>query len=265
MLDRFNRSIGYLRVSITDRCNLRCVYCMPEEGVELKKHRDILSFEAIARIVATAAGMGIGKIRLTGGEPLVRRGLVDLVGMLAKIHGVDELAMTTNGTLLAPVAKSLRKAGLHRINISLDTLDPEIYRGITRGGNIGAVFAGIDAAIEAGFPVKINMVRPPDGTTEDEANMRRYCDEKGIALQLIRQYSLTSGKEDDARFDRPSPCSECNRIRLLADGTLKPCLHSDSGIPVDMDDISGSLKKAILAKPARGSVCTDRDMVQIGG
>jgi GTP 3',8-cyclase len=265
MLDRFDRQISYLRISVTDRCNLRCVYCMPEEGIKLTTHEDILSFEDIAAIVTTAASIGISKIRLTGGEPLVRRGIVDLVSMLAVISGVSEVAMTTNGTLLQPLAKRLKAAGLRRINISLDTLDADSYRRITRGGNLADALAGIDAALSAELPVKINMVRPPDGTDEELARMREFCDVRGIKLQLIRQYSLSQDKKDDGVYDRPSPCSACNRVRLLADGTLKPCLHSDDEISLDMSDIEGSLVSAIQAKPARGTVCTGRDIIQIGG
>ena len=212
MLDLFDRKISYLRVSVTDRCNLRCVYCMPEEGIKQTAHKEILDFSDISSIVRSAASIGISKIRLTGGEPLVRRGIVDLVAMLADIDGVSEVAMTTNGTLLEPLAKPLREAGLHRINISLDTLDPEEYRSITRRGNIADAIAGIEAALAAELPVKINMVRPSDGTAEQLDEMREFCEARGIALQLIRQYSLTEDKTDNGVYDRPSPCSECNRI-----------------------------------------------------
>ena len=265
MLDRFDRQISYLRISVTDRCNLRCVYCMPEEGIKLTSHEDILSFEDIVAIVRTGAAMGISKIRLTGGEPLVRRGIVNLVSMLSGISGVNEVAMTTNGTLLRPLAEPLKAAGLRRINISLDTLDEDVYRRLTRGGEIADALAGIDAALAAGLPVKINMVRPPDGTEEELERMRRFCDANGITLQLIRQYALSQDKTDDNVYDRPSPCASCNRVRLLADGTLKPCLHSDDEIRLDMKDIEGSLVKAIQAKPARGTVCTGRNIIQIGG
>jgi len=134
MIDRFGRAITYLRVSVTDRCNLRCTYCMPPEGVRLLPHDRILSFEEITDVVATAAEMGVSKVRLTGGEPLVRRGIVDLVRMVARIDGISDLAMTTNGLLLGPMAADLRAAGLMRVNVSLDAIDPVRYAAITRGG-----------------------------------------------------------------------------------------------------------------------------------
>ena len=267
MLDKYSRRITYLRVSVTDRCNLRCVYCMPETGVVLKRHKDILSFEEIAEIVGVATTLGITKVRITGGEPLVRRGIVGLVGMLRKYKNLREIAMTTNATLLSPIAGDLKDAGLDRINISLDTLDADKYAHITRGARIADPLAGIDAALDAGLPVKINMVLSHEYSEPDDdvLKMRSFCESRGMVLQLIRQYSLTEPKVDAAHFDRPSPCSECNRLRLLADGKLKPCLHSNVEIPVRMDDIEGSLKEAIFGKPARGWVCTDRDMVRIGG
>jgi len=128
MLDRYNRRIHYLRISVTDLCNMRCVYCMPPEGVKLLSHEDILSFEEIEKVVRIAVSLGIDKVRLTGGEPLVRRDILKLVQMLAAIDGISDFAMTTNGTLLAAVAADLRKAGIMRLNISLDTLDPDRYR-----------------------------------------------------------------------------------------------------------------------------------------
>ncbi len=158
-LDQHGRSIDYLRISVTDRCNLRCIYCMPEEGVSWKPHDSMLSMEEIARFVRIAAGEGFKRIRLTGGEPLVRLGIVDLVKELHEIPGIESIAMTTNGVLLPQMAQSLRDAGLSRVNISLDTLDPEQFRYITRWGNIEDVLAGIDTALEVGFkPVKINAV-----------------------------------------------------------------------------------------------------------
>ena len=265
MFDSFDRSITCLRVSVTDKCNLRCRYCMPEEGVPLRGHTELLSFEKLTEAVRAAVGLGITKVRLTGGEPLVRRGIVELVHMLAGIEGLAELAMTTNGTLLPRFARELRAAGLHRLNISLDTLDPARYREITRGGNLADALAGVRAALDAGFPVKINMVVLEDTTEEEIAGMRRFAQGMGARVQLIRHYSLAREKADSSRFDRPASCAECNRIRLMADGMLKPCLHSDQEIPLDFSRPGESLREAILAKPARGGVCTNRAMTQIGG
>jgi len=157
--DHCGRTISYLRVSVTDRCNLRCVYCMPEEGVPCMRHEDILSYEEITRLVSVAADLGISQVRLTGGEPLVRKGITHLVRSIAQVPGIKGLAMTTNGTLLASLAQKLAEAGLQRINVSLDTLRPERFRAITRRGELSDVMAGIEAAHRAGLtPVKINTV-----------------------------------------------------------------------------------------------------------
>ena len=270
LLDPYGRRIRYLRVSVTDRCNHRCIYCMPEEGVPLKAHGDILSYEEIARIADGAAALGFDRVRLTGGEPLVRRRIEDLVSMLAAIEGLDEVSMTTNGSLLTgEKARLLKAAGLSRINISLDTLDPERFRAITRGGDIGAVLAGIDAALEADLrPVKINMIVFEETTRDDIERMRAFCNERGLVLQTIKQFSLYEREEDPANgvsCDRPQPCEMCDKLRLTADGYLKPCLFSDKEISVDLDHIELSLRKAVAAKPQKGTCCSNRLMCQIGG
>ncbi len=159
MFDRFNRKINYLRISVTDRCNLRCVYCMPENGVPLLKHEDILNFDEIVEFTKIAVSKGIDKVRITGGEPLVRNGIVDLISMISGIKGIKDLSMTTNGVFLDKYADDLIEAGLQRVNISLDTVDPEKYKQITRVGNVQKVFDGIKAAKKAGLkPIKINCV-----------------------------------------------------------------------------------------------------------
>jgi cyclic pyranopterin phosphate synthase len=159
LIDHHNRVINYLRISITDRCNLRCRYCMPKEGISLFGHTEILRYEEILRLARLAAQKGITKIRITGGEPLVRRGVVDLVAELARIKGIEDLSLTTNGILLANFSSALFQAGLRRVNVSMDSLDPEKYAEITRGGELSRVWAGIEAAQEAGLsPVKINVV-----------------------------------------------------------------------------------------------------------
>jgi cyclic pyranopterin phosphate synthase len=158
-LDAHNRPIQYLRVSVTDRCNLRCVYCMPEEGIPKLSHRDILRYEEIVRIVRVAVEMGFVHIRLTGGEPLVRKGILGLVGDLATIPGLDDLSMTTNGVLLSRYAQQLAEAGLRRVNISLDSLRPGRFRRITRLGRLEETLEGHRAALAAGLrPVKVNTV-----------------------------------------------------------------------------------------------------------
>lgn len=268
MLDSFKRNIEYIRISVTDRCNLRCRYCMPETGICLKSHSQIISFELIAQVVEVAITLGITKVRLTGGEPLVRKGFVTLVDKLARLPGLRELTMTTNGILLPRYAVELRAAGLDRINISLDTLDPVKYRTITRGGELTDVMAGIDSIRAAGFTkTKINMVLIP-GFNEDEVPLLQdFCRDKGLALQRIHHYQLRSIDSIDRARDaeRPKSCSQCNRIRLTADGMLKPCLFSEEEIPLDPDDIGGSLKAAILGKPEHGTANTSRDNWQIGG
>ena len=291
LYDSFNRRITYLRISVTDKCNLRCVYCMPPEGVPKRSHTDMLAHEQIRDIVRVGCSLGIEKIRLTGGEPLVKRGIVELVELLREVDPLLTIGMTTNGTLLAPLAGKLKEAGLSSVNVSMDTLDPDEYRRITRGGDLKKVVEGIDAAREAGFPVKVNAVTPeiPGPASDPVApeTLRRFCEERGITLQLINHFSLSQKKRDfpdsngssrngprpdlavgkpgPAILRRPPACSECNRLRLLARGVLKPCLHSNTEIPVDFTDIAGSLRAAAAAKPKRGSACTSRAMVEIGG
>jgi cyclic pyranopterin phosphate synthase len=158
LIDSYGRKINYLRLSVTDRCNLRCIYCMPAEGVCKVRHQDILRYEELMLLAETAVGIGIEKIRVTGGEPLVRNGILDFLGKLSKIPQLRQLVLTTNGMLLPEMADGLRKAGVQRLNISLDSLRPETFARITRCGELGRVLAGIRVAEEAGFPIKLNMV-----------------------------------------------------------------------------------------------------------
>lgn len=268
MFDQYNRQITYMRISVTDRCNLRCVYCMPAEGITLKSHAEILSYEAIMDIVKSAAGLGIIKIRITGGEPLVRKKIEFLIRSIKEIEGIKEVTMTTNGLLLAKKAKTLKDAGLDRINISLDTIQPGLFKQITRGGDISSVFRGIEAAKEAGFDnIKINTVVIKGINDSLTYEMREFCAKHGLKLQRINHYMLNGYKKESAsiHLERPLPCSSCNRIRLTADGMLKPCLLSDIEIPVNVDDIESSLIKAITHKPEKGKACTNRGNWQIGG
>jgi len=266
MFDRFNRSIDYLRISVTDKCNLRCTYCMPCDGVPQKPHSEILRFEQIVAIVQTAVSLGITKVRLTGGEPLVRRGIVDLVRRIGEVDGIEKLAMTTNGILLPRYAQELKDAGLSSVNISLDTLDTERYKTLTRGGDVARAIAGVDAAVAAGYaPIKVNTVVRDDTTQEELVALAAFCAERGVLLQRIREYSLSAQKQDAHQYERPPSCAACNRIRLTADGKLKSCLHSDDEIPVDFDDIEGSIRNAVLTKPKHGAACTNRPMISIGG
>jgi GTP 3',8-cyclase len=263
--DLFNREIYYLRISITDKCNLRCTYCMPDGEVPRKKHSDFLSLEEITRIVQVAVSMGIRKVRLTGGEPLIKRGITDLIKMLNAIPGLEHLAMTSNGVLLSNMAAELKAAGLDSMNISLDTLDPEKYRSITRVGNLKETLAGIETARKLEFPIKINSVVMDDTSDKEITALAEFCRLNGFRHQLINHYSLSADKKDNYTFDRPPRCSACNRIRLLADGKMKPCLHSDQEIPVNMDNIAESIRTTILMKPERGGICSNRSMIEIGG
>jgi len=168
LIDRYNRHINYLRISVTDRCNLRCVYCMPKEGMSQIGHDDVFRYEEILRVTKIAAKKGISKIRITGGEPLVRKNIVGFIADINRIRGIEDISITTNGVLLKNYAAALKDAGIHRVNISLDSLDKDKYRKITRIGNIDDVFQGITAARLNGFnPIKINFV-PLKGINDDE-------------------------------------------------------------------------------------------------
>lgn len=265
MLDSYGRRVHYLRVSLTDRCNMRCVYCMPEAGVPFIPHERILSLEKIARIVEAASRLGFDKIRLTGGEPLVRKGVLELVSMIRALPGVATLAMTTNGTLLAPVAAELARRGMDSVNVSLDTLDPVRYAELTRGGRLVEAVDGIRAALKAGLPVKINVVVGTDGGGHDLDAIRAFALAEGCGLQTIRQYRLDVEKFDDEGFDRPLPCSLCDRIRLSATGELRPCLHGDAAVPVDFGDIEASIRTCVGLKPPCGSHTSSHLVSAIGG
>jgi GTP 3',8-cyclase len=268
--DSLNRPITYLRVSVTDRCNFRCIYCVPAEGVALKPQMEILSFEQIAEVAKVAARLGFSKIRLTGGEPLVRKGIEHLVSMISDIGGYSEICMTTNGSLLTPaLAQDLKSAGLNRINISLDTLDTARFNALTRGGDVNKVCAGIGAALAAGLsPVKINMVLFDDTTPAEIDSMERFCNGRGLILQTIRRFSLhdrTFSEGCGFESGRPPRCESCSRLRLTADGKFKSCLFSDDEVPVNFNDIESGIREAVAGKPARGSACESRIMSQIGG
>ena len=264
MLDSYGREIRYLRISVTDRCNLRCVYCMPPEGVVSIPHEKVLSYERMAEVAAAAARLGFDKVRLTGGEPLVRKGVGQLVSLIAAIPGIREIAMTTNGTLLAPLARDLARRGLKSVNVSIDTVDPGRFAELTRGGRLQDAFDGALAAVEAGLRVKINGV-VMEGHEADLEAVAAWAATNGMGFQSIARYRLDQEKRDGGSYDRPPPCGRCDRLRLLVDGTLRPCLHGSGGVPVDFDDIEGSIRRAVLAKPPRGSSCDDLTVAQIGG
>jgi len=216
--DSFSRPIEYLRISVTDRCNLRCVYCMPEDGVPQLAHGDILSYEEIARLARVTAGLGVSKVRLTGGEPLARKGVEQLVALVAAIPGLDDLSMTTNGTLLAGAAEKLARAGLRRVNVSLDTLRPERFRAMTRRGRLGDVLAGVAAAERAGLtPIKINVV-VIRGLNDDEVlDFARRTVEDGWNVRFIEVMPL--GPDPMWAHDGYVPSAE---IRQRIEATFGP-------------------------------------------
>lgn len=328
-LDRYGRPISYLRVSVTDRCNLRCAYCMPPEGVPWRPHSEILRYEEIATVVRAAAELGITKVRLTGGEPLVRPGVVELVRMLAAVPGVDDLSMTTNGTLLSRHAGPLAAAGLHRVNISLDTLRPDRYRTITRCGELVDALAGIRSAYEADLtPVKINVVAIAGVNDDEIADFARKTTVDGWHVRFIELMPVGEGgatnsdwshqvvtaaqirTEIEARFGALEPvkpaigggparyyriagaqgtvgfitpisehfCVRCNRLRLTADGQLRPCLLCDDELDLrnllrqgaDAEEIRSLLVEAIERKPMSHDLDghvhpANRVMSEIGG
>ena len=293
MRDRFGREITYLRLSVTDLCNLRCLYCMPEEGIPKKDHAAMLTEDEMIRAVEAAASLGITKLRITGGEPLVKKNIFSICSRAAAVPGIREVCLTTNGIRLPELAVPLREAGVKRLNISLDTLDPEKYTRITRCGKLADALAGIRAALEAGYDkIKLNAVLI-GGFNDDEigalaALTLRYpldmrfielmpMGENGFGKEAYLPYTAVldrlpelepTGEEGGAAklYRLPgglgnvgliSPigahfCGSCNRLRLTADGKLKPCLHSPAEYPIkglDREGMAGVMKEAILGKP----------------
>lgn len=230
MHDAYQREINYLRVSVTDRCNLRCVYCMPPEGVQFAPHEDILRFEEIVTIIRAAAHIGVRKIRLTGGEPLVRKDLESLVRCISKISGIDDITLTTNGLLLPSQAGVLKEAGLKRVNISLDTLMADRYREITRGGDLSRAWEGIMSALDAGLhPVKINTV-VIRGFNEDEVvSMARLTLNRPLHVRFIELMPIGSSNSwTVGRFVSAEKIKSVINSRL---GQLLPTEQPEGGGP----------------------------------
>ena len=320
MLDGQGREINYLRISITDLCNLRCRYCTPEDGIKKRCHSEILTLEEIEEVVKASTKLGINKVRLTGGEPLVRKGIVELVRKISDIKGINEIALTTNGTLLKELAKPLKEAGLKRVNISIDTLKEDRYEYITRGGKLSDVLEGIEAAKEAGlYPLKFNVVLVKgfnDDEIEDFVNLTidNEIDIRFIELMPIGENGemskehfisnnvvldknpslmpvVSSDKSAPAKYYKLDGakgkiglinpisshfCSNCNRLRLTADGKIKPCLHSNEEIDIrttlrENKDLLSVISKAVKIKPKEHHINEedytpiDREMFQIGG
>jgi len=271
LIDEFNRKITYLRISVTDRCNQRCAYCSPDEKFIKIPKENILSLEEIYAFSEIAVSLGITKIRLTGGEPLLRKNLIYLVELLSSIQNVMDLAMTTNGVLLKQFAGQLKTAGLNRINISLDTLIPEKYYLITRENRLHEVLEGINAAQEANFDsVKINCVIIP-GVNEDEIeDLQRFCANLGLDLQFINMMDLRQKVPIPIQLEniatRPPQCEGCNKLRLSCDGKLFPCLYSTIGVPIkEKRFYKEALIKAVRLKPFSGKKSSFDTMAEIGG
>lgn len=266
MYDRYNRNISYLRISVTDRCNLRCIYCMPEQGIQLVHHKDILTFDEIRDFTRVAVEGGVTKVRITGGEPLVRKGITTLVRMLAEIKEITDLSMTTNGILLREFAAELKEAGLQRINISLDTVDPEKFSEITRNGNVNNVFEGIKAARAAGLsPIKINCVIRHSREEDEAKAVTRFCMENGLEIRYISQMDLVKGHFSEVDGGTGGNCSICNRLRLTANGKLKPCLFSNIEYDIRQLGYERAIQMALEAKPECGSVNETGSFYNIGG
>ena len=266
MYDRYNRHINYLRISVTDRCNLRCRYCMPEEGVTLMDHRDILSFEEITEVVKVAVSLGVDKFRITGGEPLVRKDIVTLVSMIAAIEGVKDLSMTTNGILLEQLALPLKEAGLKRVNISLDTTNEEKFKEITRGGDINRVLKGIEAAKRAGLePIKINCVVYKSSNEGDAKQVKEFCRLNKLQVRFIHQMNLETGEFSVVEGGEGGNCHLCNRLRLTANGMVKPCLFDEDEFSVRELGAEKALLTALNIKPLNGCLNTKGSFYNIGG
>lgn len=266
MFDKYNRKINYLRISVTDRCNLRCNYCMPEEGIQLLKHEDILSFDEIIEVVHEAVLSGINKVRITGGEPLVRKNIIHLVKQIGAIEGITDLAMTTNGLLLSKYATELSKAGLKRVNISLDTINSEKYREITRIGSVEKVISGIQAAKDAGLnPIKINCVVKESENEHDAILVKEFCIKHNLQVRFIRQMDLEKGLFWKVKGGEGGACNICNRLRLTSDGKIKPCLFSDIEYDVRKLGAKKAIEFAIGNKPLSGSKSTKNAFSNVGG
>ncbi len=266
MLDKYNRAITYLRISVTDRCNLRCTYCMPECGVEMMSHDKVVRFEEIVEVVKAAVSIGISKFRITGGEPLVRKGIVTLVRMIRKEPGVKELVMTTNGILLDKFAQELAEAGMGRVNVSLDTMDPQEYKKITRVGSLEQVIRGLEAAEKYGLtPIKLNCVIQYSSNEKHAREVRAFAEEKGYKVQFIHQMNLEAGEFSKVEGGHGGDCPNCNRLRLTADGLIHPCLFSDTGYDIRKLGAKEALIAAINNKPQAGDCNVSGKFYNIGG
>lgn len=262
LVDQFGRVHRSLRISVTDRCNIRCFYCMPNENVQFRPRREILSFEEVARFAHVVSQMGVHRLRLTGGEPLVRAGLAELVEQLAAIPGVDDLALTTNGILLADQAEALHRAGLRRVNISLDTLSEETFRRISRREGLDRVLAGISAAQSAGFDqIRLNAIAI-QGLTENEiVPLARFARERGLELRFIEYMPL-----DGAGRWQAADVLDGATIRGILEsefGPLVPVAPSHASQPaVDFEFADGSGRIGLI-NPVSQPFCGECDRLRL--
>jgi cyclic pyranopterin phosphate synthase len=239
---------------------------MPEDGIRLMNHQDILSFEEITEVVRVAVFQGIDKFRITGGEPLVRKDIVTLVSQMSSVNGVKDLSITTNGILLEELAQPLKDAGLCRVNISLDTLDPLKFSEITRGGDIKKVLSGIQAAKNAGLePIKINCVVFKSSNEADALEVKEYCRMNNLHVRFIRQMNLESGEFSVVEGGEGGNCSQCNRLRLTASGMVKPCLFDEQEFSVRELGAEKALLSALNSKPLNGCFNSKGSFYNIGG
>jgi cyclic pyranopterin phosphate synthase len=239
---------------------------MPAEGIKLLNHQDILRFEEIVDVLNVAVPLGIDKVRITGGEPLVRKGIVDLFQSISQIKGINDLSLTTNGQLLNDFAAPLAHAGLKRINISLDTCDPDKYAEITRGGDIGNVVKGIVAAQKAGIhPIKLNCVVEKNSEEYDAIGVRSFAEKMGLEVRFIRKMSLHDGTFGIVEGGTGGDCSLCNRLRLTADGKIKPCLFNDLEYDVRKLGAAEAIRQALEHKPECGQANHGNLFYNIGG
>jgi Molybdenum cofactor biosynthesis enzyme len=238
---------------------------MPEEGIKLFRHEEILTFNEIAGFTKVAVSKGVTKVRITGGEPLVRNGITALVRMISDIKGIKDLSMTTNGILLKQYANELSAAGLQRINISLDTIDPEKFKTITRNGNVSDVLEGIEAAKSAGFfPIKINCVIKESKEEEEARAVTRFCIDNNLEIRYILQMDLVKGHFSTVDGGTGGNCSLCNRLRLTSNGKLKPCLFSNLEFDIRELGFEKAIMLAAELKPECGSK-NETDAYNIGG
>lgn len=248
LVDSFGRLHNNLRISVTDRCNLRCVYCMPEE-VEFLDRGELLTFEEITAFASVALGMGIDKIRLTGGEPLLRKGLEILIGKLTSLHGLKDLSLTTNGILLGQLAKPLKDAGLKRLTISLDTLQPKRFQEICRRDQMGQVLGGIDAALAAGFQVKLNSISMK-GFTEDEViPLATFARSKNLEIRFIEYMPIGANPWER---EKVFLAHEILEVLETAFGPVTPSANNDPRAPaMEFDYSDGKGKFGIIASVSR--------------